>query len=92
MRVGPKGRRLQADGSRHSGRLPQNNIFTAIMAPGAQRGMKLAAPSSVTSSIGISELQLYFRRHSAETERFLPWILAASRALLGRKSNTDRLG
>ncbi|HEX2523913.1 MAG TPA: hypothetical protein VHP35_17500 [Terriglobia bacterium] len=35
MRVGSKGRRLKADGSRHSGRLPTNNLFTAIMALGA---------------------------------------------------------
>jgi hypothetical protein len=26
MQVGPKGSHLQADGSRHSGRLPQNKI------------------------------------------------------------------
>jgi hypothetical protein len=40
------------------------NLFTGNMATGPQRGMKLAAPSWHTPSIGIDKLQLYFRRAS----------------------------
>ena len=40
------------------------NFFTANMAPGPQRGMKLAAPSLHTSSKGINELQNLFQKSS----------------------------
>ena len=59
MQVGPVCRPTEADTAAGSLKTKSHSNHGP---GGPPRGMKLAAPSSLTSSIGISELQLYFRR------------------------------